>query len=98
MPWVPAALTGTLSGCQGPDAQPGQQEPLDPRRKRSTHRWAGPATDTQGMTAPLLTPEEGAARPTLTCPPSSNGPTWENQAREQNQVGMITVGPLEVKT
>lgn len=34
----------------------------------------------------------------LTCPPSSNGPTWENQAREQNQVGMITVGPWEVNT
>lgn len=35
---------------------------------------------------------------TLTRPPSSNGPTWANQAREQNQVGMITVGPLEVNT
>lgn len=44
-------------------------------------------------------PRGGEPRgPTLTCPPSSNGPTWENHAREQNQVGIITVGPLEVNT
>lgn len=47
----------------------------------------------------VVTPEKGVYKGrTLTCPPSSNEPTWENHAREQNQVGMTTVGPLEVKT
>lgn len=72
---------------------------LDLQREHSTHQWVGLGDSHPGDDSASPDPREGGPQgPTLTCPPSSNGPTWENHAREQNQVGMITVGPLEVNT
>lgn len=89
------------TGRAVPRLHPGRLSTPGPGSRK---RCKGPHGGTAAQPGPAQpstaqpSPEEESTGHALTRPPSSNGPTWENQAREQNQVGMITVGPLEVNT